>query len=201
MSTLLFDLDGTLLDVRARHYAVYSGLLKELGVPPLPEPIYWRRRRAGRSSAALLPNLAASSEDEFRRGWLDRIEQREMLSLDRLHAGVTRTLEALGRVHRLVLITLRHDAGALAWQLETAGLSACFPTVISPPPGVTSKVDLWAGGGDVLVIGDSEADIDLAAAVGGECVCLTHGVRSERFLREHGAGRLVNSLPALLKAI
>lgn len=199
MSTLLFDLDGTLLDVRARHYAVYSGLLGEMGVAPLPRPLYWRRRRAGSPSAELVPGPL---RERFRRGWMERIEGREMLAIDRLQPGTKRTLEALSAGHRLVLVTLRHDAEALAWQLGALGLSAHFPLVLTPPPGVTTKVGLWTGDGSSLkVIGDSEADIELATAAGGESICLTHGVRSGRFLRECGADRLADSLSGLLRVL
>ena len=58
MATLFFDLDGTLLDIRRRHYAVYAEILIEMGIRPLPDGAYWHagakakaplhRRRAAR---------------------------------------------------------------------------------------------------------------------------------------------------------
>jgi phosphoglycolate phosphatase-like HAD superfamily hydrolase len=201
MSTLILDLDGTLLDVRARHYAVYAGLLEQMGGRPLAEPAYWRCRRAGLAAGDLLRDLPPAGRDEFRRGWLDRIEKPEALALDRLYRGAVPTLESLAKEHQLVLITLRHDARTLHCQLKSVGLTEYFEAVISPPePGVSRKADLWAREGDaeVRVVGDSETDIELANDLGAECVCVTHGLRSARFLRERGARCLVSSLPALL---
>ena len=47
--TLVFDLDGTLLDVSARHHHVYSTVCRSLGGQPLDRAAYWhlKRRRTG----------------------------------------------------------------------------------------------------------------------------------------------------------
>ena len=123
MATLLFDLDGTLLDVRRRHFAVYSHVLRELGQPPLPEAEYWRRRRDGEGTLSIVGDLPADLVFRIHSAWLEGIEAPRYLALDRPYAEVRSVLTELQRDHRLVLVTLRRDAVSLAWQLSESRLA------------------------------------------------------------------------------
>ena len=51
LTPILFDLDGTLIDVSARHYFLYRSVISGQGVEALPEGDFWRHRRAGASTA------------------------------------------------------------------------------------------------------------------------------------------------------
>jgi phosphoglycolate phosphatase-like HAD superfamily hydrolase len=207
MATLIFDLDGTLLDVRRRHYAVYSHVLRELGQPPLPEAEYWRRRRDGEGTLAVVGDLPGDIVSRFQAAWLDRIESRHYLALDRPYADVRGVLMELCRDHRLVLVTLRRDAAALSWQLWESRLTPFFKEVVSPsyyiPTRKSELLPYWYPIGEAWVIGDSEADLELASDLGAKCICLSEGVRSADFLRERGATVIASSvreLPSLLSA-
>lgn len=52
-----------------------------------------------------------------------------------------------------------------------------------------------------LYVGDSDVDIATAAAAGMDCVSVTWGFRSEAFLREHGASRIIHAPKELLTQI
>ena len=52
-----------------------------------------------------------------------------------------------------------------------------------------------------LYVGDSDVDIATAAAAGMDCVSVTWGFRSEAFLREHGASRIIHAPSELLTQI
>lgn len=52
-----------------------------------------------------------------------------------------------------------------------------------------------------LYVGDSDVDIATAAAAGMDCVSVTWGFRSETFLREHGASRIIHAPSELLTQI
>ncbi len=196
MATLIFDLDGTILDVRPRHFAVYADIMRELGQPPLSAAEYWRRRREGEGTISIAGALPG-----FEAAWLEKIESREYMAIDRPYDGALDVLRELGRCHRLLLVTLRRDAEALAWQLSESGLSGFFAEVVSPanqiPARKSELLPYWLPLGETWVIGDSEADLELAADLGAKCVCLSEGVRSAKFLREAGAPVIASSLREL----
>lgn len=190
MTTLIFDLDGTLLDCRARHYAVYSEALNEMDYQPLSEADYWRHRRAGKGTFDLIRRLPDEDARTFRLAWFNRIERRDYLAMDRPFGGVAPTLMEIARNNHVVLLTLRRDPEALTWQLEKMRLAAYFHEVISPcgnPPNRKSElVSNWYPMGETWVIGDSEADIDLASDLGARVLCVTSGVRSQDYLHSRG---------------
>ncbi len=207
MPRLIFDLDGTLLDVRERHYAVYSDCLSEFGVAPLTFDEYWTRRRSGEGTVQI-----ASDEhplvirDLFQNFWLERIESRDWLPVDTLFSGSFALLDVLRGRYELVLATLRRDRAALLDQLGWLGTDIFFDHIISPEgenyPG--SKLEMLTPLGRnarTWVIGDSEADVVLTQELGAELICVTNGVRDESFLRAAGATQLIPcvcALPALL---
>ena len=198
-TTLFIDLDGTLLDVHARHYAVYATASQELGFEPLTSDAYWQLRRTGKSSADALGDVPADVIERFAVMWLDRIELDENLALDQCYRGVLPVLERLSQRFRLALVTLRRDREALLRQLRSRRIYGYFSSVLSLTAYVRlSKADLvgqWAG--PAIVIGDSEADIELAEEMGARCICLDWGLRSREFLRDVGARAVVGSLDDL----
>jgi len=54
---LFLDLDGPLLDVRARYHAVYTQIARELGVAPLPLDAYWQAKRQRAPLESFFPGL------------------------------------------------------------------------------------------------------------------------------------------------
>jgi phosphoglycolate phosphatase-like HAD superfamily hydrolase len=211
MATLIFDLDGTLVDCRARHCAVYSDALAEMGFQPLDEDAYWNQRRSGKGTFDIITNLPEDAARSFRLTWLNRIERRDYLAMDRPFAGVAPALAELSRRHHLVLLTLRRDPEALAWQLDKTRLAPYFHEVISPwgeIPGRKSELIAGDYAGETWVIGDSEADMDLASDLGARCICVPTGVRSREYLHSRGgvltlgsAGELVAFLSSPPSAI
>lgn len=87
MPTLFIDLDGTVVDVRRRHYLVYHTACLQAGLSPVNPTVYWRRRRQGASTFDLVNRPAGRKLQAFREAWMDAIEQPDYLQLDRVYYG------------------------------------------------------------------------------------------------------------------
>ena len=210
MSILYFDLDGTLVDVRKRHYAAYADTMRELGLTPLPEQTYWDARRDGASNADLMGNVDAECHSRFAEKWLARVESPSYVRLDTLIPGARATLAALRESYELVLVTMRQDRESLLEQLDELSLRKFFSAVYSrdgsdQPQSKSKLIRLFDDNvpGDAAVIGDSEADVEAARELGIESVCVTSGVRSRRYLDELEPDEVVSTivqLPQILPA-
>src|SRR4051812_1469040 len=114
-----FDLDGTLIDVSHRHYAVYSNIAAALRFPALSFDDYWMTKRSGSDLSEILGASGAVSHiEEFRTMWLSMIEHEDYLSLDTLFPCTLKVLRELGIESSLTLVTLRHSRNGLDRQLD-----------------------------------------------------------------------------------
>lgn len=193
MNTVVLDLDGPLLDGRLRHYACYREILTRHGFDLLSLDQYWAMKRARKN---LREQLAATGADAlvdvFREQWLERIEQPDLLKLDRLQPGVLAVLDAW-RAHgvRLILATMRRDKHGLEAHLRRCRLACRFSRVLCCDPtrgGVGKAHRVRQAFPDLddhpcVWIGDTEADVNAARAMGCVIWVVTSGLRDETYLQ------------------
>jgi len=191
----VLDLDGTLLDTAARHYAIYCLITQSAQIQPLPLEVYWRYRREGSTNLeVLIQNGLKSSNRRFAQStWLKHIETIEMLKLDRLFPGAKKWLKKQrGRVE-FVLVTLRSNAQTLETQLEWLGISSYFRKVLVIPHQTDATrakavaVMKNVEGGILAWVGDSEVDINAARQIGVKPIGVSAGIRTKKALAKAGA--------------
>jgi phosphoglycolate phosphatase-like HAD superfamily hydrolase len=205
LTPILFDLDGTLIDVSARHYSLYRSVISGQGVAALSRDEYWRHRRAGESTIDLLAATPGVDVECFTEAWMEGIERPDWLTLDEPYEGAIEIIRALGPEYELVLITLRRDRVALMDQLAKLQIEPYFTKVICHGPEVVSGKHLLKGVAELTpggyAVGDTEADLELAAETGRRAICLSYGVRSGRYLAGLGAETVIGSLRELPEVI
>ena len=192
ISTLVLDLDGPLLDGMRRHYRCYSDILEERGFRPIPVERYWEMKRYRVNRRVLLEcSDALSLYDEFLETWIDRIETREYLELDRLQHNVTNILSKWKEGElRLLLATMRNNPRNLTWQLDMLNLRRFFDDVVVVGSGhdganKASQVKPKMTGlcvDSVVWVGDTEVDVAAARELGVRVCTLTCGLRTEEYL-------------------
>lgn len=207
--TILFDLDGPILDVSERHYRLHADFVAARGLPPLPKDDYWARKRRAQPEGVIVSGLEGSriwTQDylDFRR---EHIEATDYLALDRPWPGIADSISEVRSRAAVLLVTLRRSREALLRQLEQLKLADRFDRILSGAPGPNQsregvKVALIREAlGDQCLkgwfIGDTETDIRTAATLGLPAAAVTFGIRDPARLGELNPQLIVESPPAL----
>jgi phosphoglycolate phosphatase len=208
VNTIIFDLDGPLLEGKHRHYRCYADILKEKGFAPVTIEHYWsmKRDRVDRYEQLKKSN-AENIYDLYLELWIERIETRHYLQLDCLQPSVIEILSMLQQTGiRLLLATLRNNESNLLWQLNRLKLTNFFSDIIvvGSLNGNNNKADEVSkflhnqDCNDVLWIGDTEVDIYSARQLNIKIAALSCGLRTETYLSTLQPNFLCDNLVDLL---
>ena len=167
---IVFDLDGTLIDARARLYQLFQHLAPD---SPLSFNEYWAFKRRGLSNADVLADELYWDEAaivNFTRRWMGLVEAPDYLSLDEPLPGMAEALAGLAEHADLHLCTARRRPAAARAQLQRLGLNPWFKTVLvteqhADKQAVLSRQLPRLQRGDWMV-GDTGRDIQAGRALG-----------------------------------
>lgn len=189
---LVVDLDGTIVDIRPRHYAAHLTVSTELKLPPVEPSEYWRTKRSGRA----IPAQYNAVSREYNQKFLDWIEEDSLLELDHPFPGVLQWMtnaQSLG--FRVIIATGRRYFARARAQLNRLAVPSdlLVTTSDSKAVAVAAVIDSPA----VAWIGDTEEDIEAARALGALAVAVTSGIRSKSVLTRHQPDVILSRLDQL----
>ena len=185
---------------------MYEKCVKALGGSPLDKDEYWEMKRTNLSWDKLLPlsGLTVDEKDAYLKLFIDRIESQEELGADELFKDSLRTLEQLqANDNKLYLLSLRRNADALDWQIEYLGIRHLFEKILSGHSDtkegtLLKKADIVRqtvdNPSEVIIIGDTEADIAAAQQLGATSIALMSGIRNKEFLSALHPNYLVDGI-------
>jgi phosphoglycolate phosphatase-like HAD superfamily hydrolase len=184
VALVIVDLDGPILDVAPRYFAAHCLALAETGAesPQRALESYWLAKQRG-ETVCDDPAYAAA----FKR----IIERDDLLEMDRLQPGA---LEALASLPHKTVLSLRTNVVGARRAVLRLGVTA-VAQVDFVPHNPEGKVPFARGLGDIrAVIGDTEADADVARALGVPFLGVSCGIREEGRLRREGAVHVADDL-------
>lgn len=206
--TVLFDLDGTLIEHLPAIHRSYAHTLPQLG---LPAPTYEQVKRAigGGLEKAMRTFVSAAQLPEalriYRAHW-----DATMLDGATLMPGAGELLAALharGTVCAVFTNKLGVSARAVCTHLGvTPWLRGVYGAKDTPwlKPEVDFArhvlADLGAETASTVLVGDSPYDVEAARSAGLAFAGVTTGTHTEAQLREAGATAIFENLPALQRA-
>jgi phosphoglycolate phosphatase len=215
---LFMDLDGTILDVKARHYATYVEILsmQDIRGQPLPEKEYWGLRREQKPIDEILrmSRLFPPKFKTFMERFDARIETPEMLALDAIRTGTETALGKLYTKTPIILVTQRKDSENLTSQLASLKLNKYFAATLSGAPERARRFDKdarWKHKAglirqrykilptEAVYLGDTETDVKAGKSLGFEVYLLEGGHRTKELQMKADPDRIVPDLPAALK--
>lgn len=152
----------------------------------------------------ILSGLSIDEKDRYFKLFIDRIESQEELGADELFKDSLRTLEQLrANGNKLYLLSLRRNANALDWQIEHLGIRRLFEKILSGHSDtkegtLLKKADIVRqtvdNPSEVVIIGDTEADVAAAQQLGATSIALLSGIRNEEFLSAMHPNYLVDGI-------
>lgn len=207
---IFFDLDGTLIDYSNRHWQTYREIVGILGGHPLSKDNYWDLKRNKTDLIEVLKQSQVSHDliKNFRERFKEGIEKPEKLSLDQNFESTVRVLNTLAEGNDLYLVSLRENYQNAVNQLRTLNIFSCFKELLISPAtndAASTKVALikkrLADGEQALVVGDTEADIEVAKRLKLISVAVLSGIRNRDVLGSTGPDYILDNVSSLPKVI
>lgn len=211
---VVFDLDGTLLDTLDDILDVVNNVFQQEGLPPeSPDGV---RRAVGRGVENLVRKLlpTRSRDEEYVKklsGMIRKAYLEKGPVKTRPYPGITRLIRKLtDQGIPLAVLTNKPHASALE-SVEMYFGKEYFSIVsgagkdrpMKPLPGSAETVveKLGVSPDTILMVGDSDVDMDTARVSGMVPVGVSWGYRDTDLLLEHGAEHIVTETYEILKII
>ncbi len=217
-NTIIFDLDGTLVDTIADIAFFMNKALQMRELPVVPEAEYKKLVGWGMKRLALnvMPPdmrenaLADALSDELAAD-ATRFYMENPVIKTKPYDGIPQTLTELRRrKFKIAVLSNKPDAAAQAVTrllfLQNTfdivqGDSAGKPRKPSPDPVWDILMELDASPRDTLFLGDSEIDMETALAAGCHAVGAAWGFRGRKTLEQSGAERVIDKPADLLEVL
>lgn len=189
--TLLFDLDGTLIDSIGLIVDSYHHTLAAHGLPPQTDE-YWTRGTGTPLRVQLAPFVSERLPIEV---LIATYREYNLANHDhrvRAFPGVTDAILRLRAIGcRLALVTSKNRQGSLRG-LGVAGIAHAFELIVSadevvnpkphPEPVLRALEQLGAAPGDCVYVGDSVHDLESGRAAGVATAAVVWGAMSRHAL-------------------
>lgn len=208
-TTVLFDLDGTLLDTLGDLADSVNFALRLYNYPAISEDD--TRRFVGNGQSKLMERAIPGGADNphFSECLEEFINQYKcnMMNRTKAYPGILKLLAALEkRNYRMAVVSNKNDIAVKALTehyfgayIQTAvGASAEIPRKPDPTSVFMALEELGADKSAAVYVGDSDIDILTAKNAGMLCVSVSWGFRDVDFLLARGAAHIIGEPGELL---
>ncbi|MDL2325290.1 HAD-IA family hydrolase [Ruminococcaceae bacterium OttesenSCG-928-A16] len=212
-TTVLFDLDGTLLDTLQDLAAAGNHTLSALGLPPHPVNAY--RKMVGNGIPKLIErmlpkNCRGEATQKIANNLFARYYAQHMDDFTHPYYGISGLLQTL-KQRGILLGVVTNKAHPFATQVVQQHFAGIFNAVIGlqegfeakPHPGLVQHImgQLGAVPATTLYCGDSDVDMYTARNAGLTSCGVLWGFRDEEELTAAGANFLASDVEALAQII
>ncbi len=209
ISTLLFDMDGTLVDHFETIFRCYEYAAKALGKTP---PTYDEVKRAvgGSMPVTIKSFFDEDSVEEAKKHWTKRFDEIHLEGV-RLLDGARELIEELGRRNFKLAVFTNKSGDPTRNIMRSLELHESFSLILGagdtefrkPQPELSKYAlqQLNSCSSESILIGDSPFDIESAKCVGMKSFCVATGSHSKEELVAANADCVFDGLPELMKSI
>lgn len=210
---VIFDVDGTLLNVYERYSISYVKAFEKMQVPgvKIDRDKIIGMRKGGMSGLEIIrkiaPNLGETKSIELDRMRKKIMNEDSLLTIDHLILGTKNTLENLKRKNvKLALLTLRRKKG-LEKQLRDFLLMNCFDLIITRW-GVDPLKEKYDGLAEILnelkiqlkeavFVGDTDCDVKAGRRIGVITIGVLSGLSGQEILERENPDLIIKDITRL----
>jgi phosphoglycolate phosphatase len=203
---IIFDLDGTIIDVSERHYQAYKRVVGVMGGQSLEKATYWQLKKSQTTWPDILTRSRVTDTADFLNRFVALVEAPELFKLDVVFENALPVLKTLhDGDHELYLVSLRRHDERLKDELDELGLTTFFTKIISDHTdgeGHHLKTEIikdLVGTDEAIVIGDTEADVLAAQRLGLRSVAVCSGIRSKDILEKLQPDYILNDIGEIMQ--
>jgi phosphoglycolate phosphatase len=209
--TVVFDLDGTLVETAPDLVATLNMILEQEGVAPLP--MAQARTMIGRGARALVAKGFAASGKPIESEALDGLFERfivhyraHIADASHPYPGLIGALDALQAAGAILGVCTNKRTDLSVALLKALGLAPYFKAIVGADQAKAPKPDashlltaIEAAGGDparAIMVGDSASDAGTARAAGTPLILVTFGY-TETPVEDLGADIVIDAFDQL----
>jgi len=203
--TSIVELEGVVLDVRARYWRAHSEAIQAVGFTGPTESEFWRLLRSGATDAQIVRHGKERHVREYRRLRDERIDSSELMELDEAQPDAAANLKLLKEFGTAPLVTLCRNREGINATLNRLDLWISFDRKEVLPESRDRRPELLrelAGPGRPAMALAGTVPLALAA---NEADCRVVGMKTglayPKFMRQVGVDVFYDSLDALTDAI
>ena len=211
---LVFDWDGTLMDSEANIVACMDYAIRKHGIEP--DTQHKLSRVIGLGLVEAVADLLPEHSTQLHEAVADTYRQRFLADTNTasvLFPGVIQTLQLLSQAGYQLSVATGKSRRGLDRDLRQTGLEQLFPvtrcadeTFSKPHPQMLDeiKTDFDVDAEQMLMIGDTEFDLQMAKNAGVPSVGVSYGVHEVEQLRAHTPMTIldqINQLPEWLNSL
>lgn len=208
--TIVFDLDGTLIDSTGRHSFLLRNIIKEelsIQLPSEFDKDYLDYKACGNSTKAYLKDVLDFDENTCEKMsllWMRDIENKSMLELDCLYLETLKVLQYFQNINATIyFLTARRNREYLMDELTALGIKEYAKQifVVSPRDACKEKREILEKikNEKMLFIGDTEVDYKAAQECGIPAVILNRGFRNKEYWNKYNIKTYDNILQYIYK--
>jgi len=197
-STIVFDLDGTLINCENKQKFVLFSIINGIeNADPGIINDWWRLKRDGCDTKNALYKIGIPLAELISQEWSERIENFNWCYLDKPFPDSIPALEFLKiNCLRTIILTARKSNLQVYQAIKRFGFDNFIDEVIIVSPGetVSAKKRYLKKINPTMFIGDTESDYFASVDLKIQFVALTRGQRSYKFLKNLGIEHTENDL-------
>ena len=185
---IAFDLDGTLIDSRARHIVLLRNILTRFNIEIDTSDLIAYKRMGKNNIDYLCDNgISICQAKQIQKIWIEEIELRKYLQYDALYPNSIRILNKFKQFDK-ILVTARNNRIGVIDELRLFKLDSFFKKIFIVNPGkqsIIEKAEILKSNNVYLYIGDTLADYQSASLAKVKFLHVNHGFHDKVIIREN----------------